>query len=99
MAKPLIYINPEIGLTREIVMNNFVSDNGKILPARTKEKYLKKYGFYDYIVNYYPDSQSIAETLVRIVHNIDERPKCKMCGGPVKFHNSTYFPKYCSYKC
>ena len=50
-----------------------------------------------YIYNRYNDSESIKETLYRIKHNIEDRPKCIKCGKPVKFGQG--FNKYCSRSC
>lgn len=37
------------------------------------------------IQNKFPDSQSLRETVYRIIHNINERPVCLHCGKPVEF--------------
>ena len=50
-----------------------------------------------YINNRYNDSESIKETLYRIKHNIEDRPKCIKCGKPIKFGQG--FNKYCSRSC
>ena len=85
-------------MTREEIIQHFYS-NGKILPQRTQEKYLKKHGYYDELIKYYDDSKSIRETLYRIYHNIDIRPVCKICGKPVTFNTFGYFSTYCSKAC
>lgn len=99
MSKELKLLKPGEVLTKELVIHNFCNENGKFLSARTNKNYLNKYGFYDKIIEYYPDSESIQETLDRIVHDIDVRPVCKMCGSHLTYNKSNGFPTYCSPKC
>lgn len=51
-----------------------------------------------YLKGRFTDSDSIKETLYRIVYNILEKPKCPICGKPLKLglHG---FQKHCSMKC
>lgn len=53
------------------------------------------------IQNKFPDSQSLRETIYRIIHNINERPVCLHCGKPVEFVGKTHlmFRQYCCYEC
>lgn len=55
---------------------------------------------YNYLKNRYSDSESIQETLYRILNNVHERPKCPVCGGKLEFVNvGIGFRKYCSQRC
>lgn len=50
--------------------------------------------------NFYIDSESLQETIYRIIHNIQIRPVCKICGNKIKFNGySKGFTTYCSPKC
>lgn len=53
------------------------------------------------IQNKFTDSQSLRETIYRIIHNINERPVCLHCGKPVEFIGKTrlMFRQYCCYEC
>ena len=85
-------------MDKQIIIDKFINNKGKIIGQRTNINYLKKHGYYDYLINYYNDSVSIKETIYRIYHNLDTRPVCKMCGKPVNLHNYG-FSTYCSKKC
>lgn len=76
----------------------FLDKNGKLIPQRMLEKYLRKHGLYEDIIKYYSDSTGISETIYRIVNDIDERPVCKICGQPVTYRIGS-FSTYCSKKC
>lgn len=56
-----------------------------------------------YINNKYNDSTSIQESITRIVYNIEIRPTCPICGGPVDFigkaNSKGIFKKHCSHTC
>lgn len=53
-----------------------------------------------YIDNRYNDSESLSETIYRLLNNINVKPTCKTCGNKVKFINySAGFREYCSIKC
>ena len=45
------------------------------------------------------DSESIKESLYRIIHHIEIRPKCPICGNPISFSKDDGFRKHCSSKC
>lgn len=54
-----------------------------------------------YLVTRFPDSSGKNETVFRIMHNIEDRPVCKTCGGkisPVKFEKYR-FNTYCCKRC
>lgn len=54
-----------------------------------------------YLNNRYKDSASIQETLYRIEHGIEDKPKCPICGKPVEYVGkpSITWRKYCSNEC
>ena len=77
--------------------------DGKISAAKTNKDYLKKHGYYDYLINRYSDNtitDCIPEILYRLANDIDTPPTCKMCGNPIKFSMSgRLYAKHCSAKC
>lgn len=54
-----------------------------------------------YINNRYNDSNTLKETLYRILYNIEVRPVCKACGKPVEFigKGGRMFRDYCCNSC
>ncbi len=70
-------------------------------------RYVQKRNSYpnitEYLTNRYDDSLSIAETIQRIVYNIEERPVCEKCTKPVKFigkpNSKGVFKRFCSNSC
>lgn len=85
-------------ITKDFIVQHFLNSQHKIIAQRCLKKYLIKYNLYNDLINYYNDSDSIHETIYRIIYNIDNKPICKMCGKPVKFTNGE-FPTYCCPKC
>lgn len=59
--------------------------------------------FINYIKNRFPDSYSEYETWYMLKHNIYEKPKCPICGKPVKINfkhfNLGVFTQFCSDRC
>ena len=55
----------------------------------------------EYIKNRWIDSSSNYESLYRIVHNIQEKPRCPVCGKFTEFinKNEQIYRKYCSWEC
>ena len=50
--------------------------------------------------NFYKDSESLNETIYRILNNLDTRPTCVICGKKVRYVNFRIgFTKHCSPKC
>lgn len=49
----------------------------------------------------YSDSSCLKETIYRILHEVNERPKCLTCGGYVEFlgKRAKPFRQYCSFRC
>ena len=54
-----------------------------------------------YISNRYSDSESMKESLLRILNNIEKRPECPICGGQSKFigRQKHIFSVYCCNEC
>lgn len=53
-----------------------------------------------YLENRYTDSDSIKETIYRILHNLECRPTCKTCGKKVNFNKTkNSFSCFCSAYC
>jgi len=72
-----------------VIGKNWKKFNSNRLPIEMQE----------YLLLRYDDSESIAETFYRILHKIDDRPVCVVCGGHVKFKYSIGFNKHCCNKC
>lgn len=55
----------------------------------------------DYLNNRFSDSESIKESVWRILYHIEERPKCKICGEHIDFvgRKNNIFAKTCSKEC
>jgi hypothetical protein len=85
-------------ISRDFVISQFLNSSHKIIAQRCLKSYLIKHNLYDELLNYYNDSDSIHETIYRIIYNINSKPVCKMCRRPVKFTNGE-FPTYCCPKC
>ena len=50
----------------------------------------------EYLTNRYNDSDSLKETMYRIIHGIEVRPVCPICGGKVRWQDATKgYKKYC----
>ncbi len=84
-------------MLKDILIEQLTKD-GKLIPARTTKKWLESHNLYNQIENYYDDSESIPETIYRIINDINIRPVCNACGQPVKFSNGQ-FSRFCSAKC
>ena len=55
----------------------------------------------EYLENRFTDSSSIHETIKRIYYNIEEKPKCPVCGKPVAWlgKQNRLFLNTCSFEC
>lgn len=85
---------------------DIIAPGGKIITQRCTSKYLRDHGYWDILSTVYSDSSGMPETIWRLVHHIDTRPVCKICGGLVKFirHRNADgslqgFGQWCSPKC
>lgn len=72
-------------------------------PKLINSNYLKKRypEFFQYINNTFKDkSIKLSEKLYRYFYNINEDPKCVICGKPVKYRNFTFgYSRYCGPAC
>ena len=89
--------NVSVPMTREEVLDIFYKD-GKMVTGRLTKTYLIKHNYFDRLVNVYPDSSSVSETVYRIVNCLEEKPKCKVCGKPLEFKHHKFLT-YCSAAC
>ena len=72
----------------------------KVLDCRNhvKSRYKLTIEEKEYLNNRYYDSDSEKETIIRMLLNIEEKPKCKICGKPVSYISSNKFRETCSNK-
>lgn len=66
--------------------------SGKVRSKKIKKNILIREGCYDYIMNRFDDTtpnDSLHEIIYRIVHHLEEKPKCKYCGKPCTFDPSS----------
>lgn len=80
------------------IISYVTNNSGKIIPGRTNPKILNKLNYLNYIEQRYNDSESLSESLYRLVFNIEIRPTCKICGNHINY-SSGKFSTYCSAKC
>ena len=88
-----------MGKYDKYIISSFINGRGII---KEKISRLNNYpNIKHYIESRYSDSFSIEETLKRIQHNIEEKPKCPCCGKPLKYigKKNKMFQKYCSNSC
>ena len=88
------YTHDEI--TKDVI-KTLLDPDGSISSGKTSDRYLKNHGLYNALSTYYNDSQSMIETIWRILNDVHVRPVCKMCGKPVNFGYG--FANYCSRTC
>ena len=54
----------------------------------------------NYLLNRFPDTNIPRECVFRILHNIENAPKCPCCGKQIKWNNgANNYNKYCSFRC
>ena len=103
--------NPELGcdlsyhnekadyyISKLFILSSGEFDGNK---CNLEKRWCQKHRDYvDYIVNRYSDSSDISENVYRIVHHLEERPKCAVCGKPTKYINFIKgYSNTCSHKC
>lgn len=71
----------------DYIIKYFPLPNGRINSNFTSKDYLLIYApkVYNYLINRYDDSESLYETVIRIIRHIEERPKCPICGKRVSY--------------
>ena len=87
-------------IENEILSYTFSADKQKFIPGRCAVAVLEKRGWLNYLKQRYTSNstESVIEILYRIKNNLDNVPKCKICGKSLIFVNGSY-PNYCSAKC
>lgn len=90
-------------ITDEEIIDYFIKDN-RIIASRSNKRGLKGIPEYkEYLESRFNDSipfRSYSELIYRIFYKIEERPKCPICGNPLKYVGfKEGYQKYCSYKC
>ena len=91
-------------MTDEEIVNHFFTKDKGILYTKKYYDFEKSHNpneYYEYLLNRFKDSLSIKESLYRIRFNYIERPKCKVCGNPVRFtgHLPNLWNNCCSKEC
>ena len=70
----------------EYIIKKFFNESGRLNGNFSTEKYLSNYPeILDYLKNRFDDSECLRETFLRILLKIEHRPKCPICGEPVKY--------------
>ena len=82
-------------ITDNFIIETLISPFARILYARITPE------IEEYLNSRFEDSDSLMESIVRIFHGIEEKPKCLECGKPLKFTEKIKIPfrTYCSRKC
>ena len=80
-------------ITTEHIINKYQSLAKQQISSLTKDEQ-------NYLMTLYNDSDSVQESLYRLINNISIRPVCAICGKPVKFVKmSKGFAATCSKEC
>lgn len=75
----------------EYIKSHCLNKKGNINQAWTKYIYMDNHPHIkQYLLNRYPDSSCIFETVYRILHGIEKRPACKNCGKHITFGNGEF---------
>lgn len=53
----------------------------------------------EYLNSRYKDTSGYKETLHRMLHKVEERPRCLTCGKPIQWHGYFPFARFCNEKC
>lgn len=80
------------------ILNKYLNKNGH--PNGAKLYHMEKFhpDDYHYFKTRFPDSESFRETIYRIKHGLEQRPKCPVCEKTIEFYDGE-FKKHCSAKC
>lgn len=70
-----------------LIIEKFFGKKGKLNGNHSTREYLEKNcpEILEYLLNRYPDSESLRETFLRIFFHIEKRPQCPICGETVKW--------------
>ena len=88
----------EKDILRKFIKENFLKEDGSLNTVKLRESYLKKYGIYEDVMNFYNDSNNISESIYRIAYDIDEKPRCKFCNKPLRYDKG-FKNSFCSREC
>lgn len=80
------------------IIEKYLNKNGHLNGAKLYNMEKLHLNDYLYFKTRFPDSESFAETIYRVKHGLDERPKCPVCGKTIEFYDGE-FKKHCSAKC
>ena len=82
-------------ITDNFIIETLISPFARILYARITPE------IEEYLNSRFEDSDSLMESIVRIFHGIEEKPKCLECGKPLEFTKKIKIPfrTYCSRNC
>ena len=81
----------------EYIKAHCLNKKGNINSSWTRCIYMDNHpDIKQYLLNRYPDSSCIHETLYRILHGIEERPVCKNCGKSITFGNKEFMDFCCT---
>lgn len=81
----------------EYIKTHCLNKKGNINSSWTRHIYMENHpAIKQYLLNRYPDSSCIHETLYRILHCIETRPVCKNCGKPITFGNKEFMDFCCT---
>ena len=87
-------------ITDYTIKNDYLLNGELNTKNKLQIKYIKEHGYESYLLNRYNDSLNFGEVIYRICNNIDNIPKCKECGKPVRFLNlSDGYDDVCSDRC
>jgi len=89
---------PEI-ITDQFVIDYFNSIGVSSRSKRFLQRNENRKRILTYLLNRYEDNDTndVKELIYRIENNIEEKPKCIICGKPVRYIK--YYSEYCSQKC
>ena len=93
-----------MGMTDQDILDFFIDKSrNKIYESKINIRYLtnKAQEYKEYLDNRYPEPfDKYSEIIARIYHNIDIKPRCKVCGKLLKFHSlKSPYGVWCNQKC
>lgn len=92
-------------IVKAIFINNYLVNNKLFKKLYNyPKKYKNRYSnIQEYLANRFEDSESLLETLYRILYKIEQRPKCKTCGKVltpyIQPKKHSIFQTFCSISC
>lgn len=74
----------------DVILKTFFPGKGK-LTRKWKSIIESHENIKDYLLNRFPDSSCLKESLYRIKYKLELRPTCKICGNPVLFKENGFY--------